>query len=384
VHPENGITEFVATLPAALAGYREMVLANLVMLGEIPAPTFHERARIEFLKQRFTEYGLHNVSTDEAGNGTALLLGTTGKQNILVSAHADTPFPENTDHVLALYPERVIGPGVADNSLGLSMVATLPMVLELLDIRLQSSLILMGATQSLGCGDQAGLRFFLDNTDIPVSAGISVEGVQLGRLNYASLAAIDAEITCKVLEPQEPSADSCAGAIPVMNHVIQRLCEQVPPDALVLGAITGGTAYKTPARSATLRIKLHEESGGKLSGYIQNLDRMVEQISAETGVEVRFEIIARTKAGGLDLQHPLVQQTQGIIQALDVEPARGRFSTSISSFLEKGIPALTIGLTDGRHLNQPDEEIEIEPVFKGLAQLIGILLAIDGGCCDRH
>lgn len=383
MHDISGLQEFVARLPASLQGYREIILANLVMIGEIPAPTFHEQARIDFLQQRFTESGLQNVSCDEVGNGAAVLPGSEGNRNILVSAHADTPFPVTIEHTLSLYPEHVIGPGIADNSLGLSMIATLPMLLEFLDIQLQSNLILMGASRSLGQGDLAGLRFFLNNSSVPIAAGLSVEGVQLGRLNYASQASIDAEIICRIVDVQGSGATR-SSAVLVLNHVIQRLCELAGPEDLVLGSIEGGTAFKTPARNAVLRIELQQESNDKLTRLVRSIDAIVEDVAAQTGAQLRFEIIARSNAGGLDPQHPLVAYARSIITALGVEVSQDCHSTAASCFNDQGIPGLVIGITQGHHLNQPDEEIEIEPVFRGIAQLIGILLAVDGGCCDGH
>jgi len=275
----------------------------------------------------------------------------------------------------------VIGPGIADNSLGLSMIATLPMLLDFLDIKLRSNLILMGATRSLGRGNLAGLRFFLANISVPIAAGISVEGLQLGRLDYASQASIDAEVTCRI---QGRGTGNRSSAVLVINQVIQRLCEVVRPQDLVLGSIEGGTAFKTPARNAVLRIELQQDSNDKLTGLVRSIDAIVEDISAQTGAQLSFEIIARSNAGGLDPQHPLVEYARTSITALGIEPGQGCYSTAASCFNDQGIPGLVIGITLGHHLNQPEEEIEIEPVFKGIAQLIGILMVIDGGCCDGH
>ena len=57
---------------------RDLLLAHLVMIGEIPAPTFEEEKRIEFLCQRFSDANLQQCSTDEVGNalGAALMGGT--------------------------------------------------------------------------------------------------------------------------------------------------------------------------------------------------------------------------------------------------------------------------------------------------------------------
>jgi tripeptide aminopeptidase len=386
----------VRRLPAAIENFRAMLLANLVMIGEIPAPTFGESQRIEFLKQRFDECGLCSCSTDEVGNGVGILpgVGAVPRQSILVWAHADTPFSENVNHSLSIRPDRVIGPGVADNSMGLAVLATLPTLLERLEIRLQSDLVLMGASRTLGRGNLEGLRFFLANNKLPLTAAVSVEGVYFGRLNYASLASLDGEIVCRV-HNQDVNNGHSQGAIIILSGVIDRLRTMpVPSDGkvtmaapettLILGSVEGGTSFKHPAREALLRFQVLSESDEALARVERQIQNIVEQVSREMGATISFEVIARTNSGGLDREHPVVLQTRRIIAALGTQPLKERYSSSVSSFVEQGIPAVTVGITTGQNLNEPDEEVAIEPMLKGVAQLMGTLLAIDGGCCDRH
>jgi len=106
-------------LAGELEPFREMLLANVVMISEIPAPTFAEQERISFLNQRFNESGLDSTSIDELGNGVAILPGSEGKRTIMLTAHADTPFAAAENHSCTLDTGRILGLGVADNSLGL-------------------------------------------------------------------------------------------------------------------------------------------------------------------------------------------------------------------------------------------------------------------------
>jgi len=378
----------VRCLPTALEPFREMLLANLVMIGEVPAPTFGEDRRIEFLQQRFTEGGLQNCSADEVGNGFGILPGRVDGRSILVVAHADTPFSAKVNHELAVTPARVIGPGVADNSLGLAVLATLPTVLERLDIHLRSDLVLMGAARSLGRGDLGGLRFFLANNELPLAAAVSVEGVQLGRLNYASLASLSGEITCKASTDALGSGEGPQGAIIILNAVIDRLfglpLAGEPGTELVLGSVEGGTSFKTPARSAVLRFEVRGESDEVLADIEHSITSIVEEVAVEYRAAVNFEVIARSRSGGLDPDHLLVLQCRRIMAALGIQPLSQPYSSAISSLVERDIPGVTIGITDGYDINEPHECVAIEPILRGLAQLIGVLLAIDGGCCDGH
>ncbi|MFW6229198.1 MAG: hypothetical protein ACOC2V_07035 [Alkalispirochaeta sp.] len=43
---------------------------------------------------------------------------------------------------------------------------------------------------------------------------------------------------------------------------------------------------------------------------------------------------------------------------------------------------MTIGLTEGEQHAEENERLATEPIYLGLAQLIGLLLAVDGGFID--
>ena len=380
---EESILDTVRHLPRQLEPFRELLLANLVMIGEIPAPSFGESARIDFLKQRFNESGLQNCSTDEIGNGLGILPGNEGKKSILLAAHADTPFESTVNHSLSVDTDRVVGPGVGDNSLGIAVLATLPTILERLNISFSANLVLMGTVRSLGRGNSQGLRFFLNNNQLPLVAAISVEGSRLGRLHYTTMASTAGEIICSTVDEGWPT-----GAIDVLQDVINELRRiEIPADnstALVLGQVEGGTSFKYPARSALIRFQVSSESDETVKHVTEQIQDLTERIAVKSGASVELEPIARSKSGGLQPDHPLVLQARRIMTSLGLQPREGCCSSVASSFHERGIPALAIGITNGLHVNQPGEEVAIEPMMRGIAQLIGILMAMDGGCCDQH
>ena len=64
----ESIVKRIGDLPEALHGLQDVLLANLAMIAEIPAPTFAEDARAGFVQERF------------AGNGVLRLLHGRGGQ----------------------------------------------------------------------------------------------------------------------------------------------------------------------------------------------------------------------------------------------------------------------------------------------------------------
>jgi di/tripeptidase len=377
------IRDRVRQLPLEIERYRELLLANVIMLGEIPAPTFHEQERINLLEQRFTECGLQNCSVDEKGNGAAIIQGTGGDTTIMVAAHADTPFSANVDHTLTLEPDRIVGPGIADNSLGVAVLATLPTLLEGLGIAFSSDILLMSSVRSLNEGNQEGLRFFLSNTKRPITAALAVEGVQLGRLNFRSRASLGGEIFCVADKAYEE-----VSALDVLSQIIYRLRKiELPEESktrLILGFIEGGVTYKTPARKARLKFQLSSDSDQTIIDITEKIDSLIAELSKEYRVKIDFNVIARTRYGGLDPKHFFVLQARRVLTTLGIHPGDNPYSSVVSGFVENNIPAMCIGITTGENLNYPDERIDISPIMKGVAQLIGLLMALDGGCCAEH
>ncbi|MBU0676812.1 MAG: M20/M25/M40 family metallo-hydrolase [Verrucomicrobia bacterium] len=387
----KGIGQILAELQRfrdAAGKTKESLLANLVMIGEIPAPTFGESERVRFVQDRFSESGLQNSSSDEVGNGFGILPGKDRAKNILVVAHADTVFSEKVDHTITVETERVVGPGVADNSISLAALATLPMILDHLGLELDSNLILMVNSRSLGRGNLEGLRFFLKNNQMPIRAGVCVEGVELGRLTIGSFGMLRGEITCQVSDQYDWTRFGTSGAIVTINEIINRLVEiplpRRPKTSIVLGSIEGGTSFNTVATRATLRFEIRSESEELLADVRQHLEDAIAEVSSASGADVTLDIFARRKKGGILSSHPLARHSRSIMKELGVEPRLSPSASEISAFVDGDIPAVTLGLTEGGQIRQLKEFIRIDPVFTGIAQLVGVLLAIDGGYCDEH
>ncbi|MBN1257290.1 MAG: peptidase dimerization domain-containing protein [Planctomycetes bacterium] len=383
--------EILSSLPAyrdAIKELREPLLANLVMVSEIPAPTFQEAERVRFLQDRFIESGLQNISTDEVGNAVGILPGKEGAdRNIIVHANVDTPHPKEADHTVNVDPDCLVGLSTGFNSLGLATLITLPMLLEHLGLELQSNLVLLGTVRSIGRGDLAGLRFFLDNTTLPILAGVPVEGMQLGSQSYRAIGMVRGEITCHVPEEYNWNRFGAAGAINALNEVINAInaipLPSRPRVSIVFGSIEGGTPFARVATDAALRLDIRSESGGLADWVRQRVRDICAEVSAITGAEVTVDFFARRQPGGIQFSDYLARWGREILEALGIEPRVAPSFSSISAFSDRDIPALRLAITRGETLKNNKERLEIAPMFSGLAQLLGVLLAIDAGYRDE-
>jgi tripeptide aminopeptidase len=366
----------------------ELVLTNLVMIAEIPAPTFEEHRRMEFLLERFNEFHLQNCSTDEVGNALGILPGRVGDRTILVVAHMDTAFQPSEDHSVSILPDYAAGLGIGDNSLGVAAVATLPLILEQLGLQLDANLVLMGSARSLGRGDIEGIRFFLNNKDMHIDAGICVEGVKLGRLSYSSIGMLRGEIQYRVPEFYDWTRFGASGAIVNINEIINRILEiplpRRPRTAVVFNSIESAPSFSMIPHLATLQLEIRSDSGRMVGELGKKISDIASEVESRTGGDVTFEVLSRREPGGLDFSHPFAEMARQILNRLGVVYRISPSTSELSAFIDRGIPAVTVGLTDGTNINEDNEKVEIDRLTDGLAQLVTLIAAADKGCCHEY
>lgn len=366
-----------------LTDLREMILSNALMLGEIPSASGQEDARIRFLAQRFNELALQNISIDEIGNVQAMIPGRTGAQTILLTAHADTHITVGTDQRLAINvaAEHLMGQGLADNTLGLAALASLPELLTRLGIQLDANLLLLGHVNSLGSRDLAGLKFFLDHHTDPVEVGLVVEGITLGRLNHTCLGMVQADIRCRVHRAPGTRWEASENAIVIMHRIIRRILEipipQEPRTSLILGSLHAGKTFNRPPEAARLRMEIRSEMPGKAREIRLRIKEILEEISAETASVCEITYPALRKPGGIPFNHPLVTAARETMEQLDIPLLGGPSYSDLSVLISHKIPALTLGLTTAAHLNEPEETVAIAPLITGISQVVALLQRID-------
>ncbi len=372
----------------AIKEAKNQLLGNLVELGEIPAPTFHEQRRVQRFAELTADAGCQNSAVDEIGNATAIVPGSGDSAgNILVVAHADTSFSEKVDHSIRLREDRAIGPGIADNSMGLAVLASLPKLLEMLEVELEKDLVLLAASRSLHRGDLGGIRFFLQHNTLPLNGGVCLEGAQLGRLSYSCIGMLRGEIRCRVPEQVDWSKFATSSAIVTLNEIMDEILQipvpSRPRTQVVLPRVEGGSSFNRVAKEALLQFEIRGESADVIESVASDIDTIISEVHCKSDSQVSKEIIARRQPCGLSFDHPLVANTRALLEELGVRPTILPSTSELSAIIGTGVPAVTIGLSTADNRDKEDETIYLDPLYSGIAQLIGILRAVDEGYCDE-
>ncbi|NQT36234.1 MAG: peptidase [Planctomycetes bacterium] len=380
-------TRRLADFVDALVPMRERLLANLVMLAQIPAPSGGEAPRARFMLDRFLEAGLADVSADDMGNAVGRLHGSRSGRTILVSSHLDSIVPVASDHNVTVRSDCIVGPGVGDNALGAAIVSMVPAVLDELGIELASDLILLGTMRSLDRGDHEGIRFFLDHVPQKIDYGICVEGMQLGRVNFFSVGTARGDVTCDV-RPEPSRSYGTESALVVLNHIINRILGIATPSRpytnICMGQMRAGVSHDTEPDHARLGLEIVSHSDEMIDQIYGQIEDIVSEMSARHAVDAHFDLFFRTRAGGIRFAHPLVKSVLGVMEELGIPPDQGHSPSELSELIARGIPAVTLGISRGeKNRKKSQDYVLIDPILTGVAQLVGVILAIDEGACDE-
>lgn len=371
----------------AIKSIKETIIANIVFIGQVPAPTFKEKRRTSVFMDRLAEAQVDECSTDGYRNPIAVIRGTSKtKPPIFVVAHLDTPFDADTDHNFTIKENSIKGPGILDNSLGAGVLASLPEIFRKLNLCFESDIVLAGVIQSMGKGNLRGIRHLLKTWATPIRGAVCVEGVDLGRINYYSYGMVRGEIDCNIPAAKEWEHQFKPNAILILNEVINQILQlrlpQRPRSRIIIGKISGGFKHGTIAYDAKLCFEIQSDSDKMVKAIHTNIKDIVDGIGHESGVVLKIRTISNLRASKLKYDHPLVKSALAIMEKLGIQPVNDPSESELSIFLSNNIPALTLGITNGENYHLKNASMEIEAMFKGIAQLIGVIMAIDSGICD--
>jgi tripeptide aminopeptidase len=348
-----------------------------IAIQQIPAPTFSEAQRAEFVRAYFAEEGLSDVEIDPSGNVYACLRSIHGSQHaLIVSAHLDTVFPPSVDLGVTREPERVLGPGIGDNSLGVAGLFGLVWALRERGVSLPGDLWLVANVCEEGLGDLRGMRSVVDRFEARASAFLILEGMALGQVYHRALGVRRYQVTVRTpgghswIDYGQPSAIHELTALSTRITALE--IPRQPRTSLNIGIISGGSSVNTIAAEARLELDLRSEEASALEALARQVEQTV-QAAKQPGVSVELEVIGQRPSGEIPAAHPLVALAQDVLRSAGIEPRLNIGSTDANLPLSRGLPAVTIGLTTGGKAHTVHEFINLAPLERGLEQLVRLV-----------
>lgn len=326
-----------------------------IRITEIPAPTFEEAKRGEYMKKRFTELGLKNVRTDVAGNVIGERPGKNAQKTLVLAAHLDTVFDAETD----LTPKRedsiIKQPGISDDGRGLTLLLAIAKALNHARIETDGTIIFVANVGEEGLGDLKGTRhLFNEELKDKITYFISMDGAGLGITNRAV-----GSYRYRTTFISKGGHSYGAFGMPNPIHALGRLIEKVsrfevpkdPKTTFNVGVIKGGTSVNSIAQTASLEVDMRSidpEELDKLDAkYKQAIEEALKEENErwENAEKVRVENvqIGNRPTGRQIESAPIVQIALAADKALNIKSELAASSTDSNVPISLGIPAITIG-----------------------------------------
>ena len=352
----------------------EKVLDLAIRIQQIPAPTFDEGQRGMFVRDLFNGEVLKDVSTDETGNVYGRLPGKDeNAKALIVSAHLDTVFPASTNLEVRHEPDRVYGPGIGDNSLGVASLFGIIWSLREKNIQLKHDVWFVANVGEEGLGDLNGMRAVVDRFGDDVIGYLVLEGLALGHIYHRAIGVKRYRITARTKGGHSWSDYGQPSAVHELASLVTELTsiklQRKPRTTMNVGTIHGGTGVNVLAAEAKCDLDLRSEDPQALEKLVQKVEGILIHASRD-GVTIEAEVIGERPAGEIPADHDMVKLALVCCKEAGTKAVLTAGSTDANIPLSRNIPAVVMGISTGGSAHTTDEFVTVSPIQMGMESIV--------------
>jgi tripeptide aminopeptidase len=349
-----------------------LILDRAIQVQQIPAPTFDEIQRARYIENQFRALRLKAVKRDPIHNVIAWTIppDQTDKPILLVSAHTDTVFPRETELTIREEANRVYGPGIGDNSLGVGTLLLLAEIYARLKRQWEIPVGFVANAREEGLGNLDGIRTVIDRFPHERIAGVIVlEGMALGRIYHAGIAVRRLKITTYAQGGHSwlhfGQSNAVHSLVQLAADISRIVVPEEPRTTYNIGMLEGGHSINSLATQASLYLDMRSTTSVGLKELEEQVRQLVSKVDS-----AEIDIIGDRPEGQLSTDHPLVAVAKEAYQAIGLRPSLERGSTDANYMLAKNIPSIVVGVTYGGNAHRLDEYIEVAPLRDGVWSVV--------------
>ncbi len=165
---------------------KQWISETHLQLCRVPAPTFLEQQRAEWMAAQFRNFGWL-ASIDRAGNVVATLEPPGDGPYIALTAHLDTVLAPRTKDDITVDPDgRFRGPGISDNGAGLAALLAVARSLKSCPPieGWHSDLVLVANVGEEGEGNLSGMRYLCKQSSLgkKIGAFLVLDGASIDHI----------------------------------------------------------------------------------------------------------------------------------------------------------------------------------------------------------
>ena len=365
-----------------------------IRISSVPASPFAEVERAEYLRTKFLELGLKQVSLDEEGNCTGLFAGESQTPLMVVSAHLDTVFSKETDFSVHRRGNRLYGPGISDDASGLVALLAIIEALKTAQISTRGSILFVGTVGEEGDGNLRGVRYLLTEGQWAgkIDAFLSFDGPGLDRITNRALGSKRYRIEVNGSGGHSWGDFGVPNPVHALGRAIARLAAYpIPKNARTtynVGRIEGGTSVNAIPSFAAMEVDLRSAVDTELRRLDAFFRRVIREAvddenagrrPGDQALTLKIDLKGERPTGVTPAGSPIVELAFEATRVQGVEAKLDQSSTDSNLPISLGIPAITLGAGGNSGSSHTlDEWYEPEGRDLGLKRGLLVILGVVG------
>jgi tripeptide aminopeptidase len=361
-------------------------------LCRIPAPTFLEQQRAEWMAAQLRGFGWKS-QIDRTGNVVAFPNEKSRGPYVAVTAHLDTVLaPRTKDDITVGSDGHFRGPGVSDNGAGLAALLAIARAIksspEIGD--LHGEPLLIGNVGEEGEGNLTGMRW-LCKSDLArdIAAFLVLDGASTEHITTRALGSRRFEVTISGPGGHSWSDYGVGNPVHALGRAVALFSEAKlngsPRSSFNVGLIDGGTSINSIPSLARAKVDIRSESNEKMDELVALLNAAVERAQEQenqraTGGKVTAKVkeIGARPAAELNQQTPVLTYIRAVDAHLGIRSRLDCSSTDANIPMSLGIPAISIGTggqgggahTSKEWYNPEGRDLGLKRIFLTLSLLL--------------
>jgi len=363
---------------------RSWIQEQHLKLCRIPAPTFFEQKRAEWIADRFRALQW-DAKIDRAGNVVASLGTRRDTPLIAVTAHLDTVLaPRTADDIKVSDDGKLFGPGVSDNGAGLSALLAIAAVWRAAKPLEDSALcpVLIANVGEEGEGNLSGMRYLCrTGASSRIRSFLVLDGPGTDRITSQALASRRFDVSITGPGGHSWSDYGVGNPVHALSRAVTLFNDRIPAagpkSSFNFGLIEGGSSINSIPSEAHAKVDLRSESAARIDEMATLLGSAVEEAigienSRSTGrVAAKMKEIGSRPGGGLAPDAPILDYMRAVDAHLGIRSHLDCSSTDANIPLSLGIPAVSIGTGgQGGGAHTPSEWYQPEGRDLGLRRIL--------------
>lgn len=376
----------------------DRTLQETLEMCQIPAPSYQEEKKAEYVRKKMLEAGLEDVHIDEVGNVLGTRKGISDGPRILLAGHTDTVFPMDTDLTLKQEGKRYSCPGIGDDTRAVAELLSIARALAASGIRGEGDIVFCANVCEEGLGDLRGSKYLFsrENSQTKLYDGfVSIDDKHTAGIIYQAVGSERYQVNFHGTGGHSYTGFGIPNPIHAMGRAIAKISDfQVPSDpktTFSVGVVNGGTSVNVISAEASMLVDMRSVNPEALKvlsqKFHQAVNEAVEEENArwtvgndEDAVTMTMEQKGKRPAGTQVQDCQIVQAAHAANQAVGMETFYiGAASTDANIPISLGIPAITVGWGGkggGEHTIH--EWYEQAESYKGPQRDLLLLLALSG------